>query len=462
MEIEVPSLLKMASAILISSCLKEDFTEEIATQDPTTKAKTINFKGLQVNHRFLTSEDELKLMAFDYQPKQLYNDLVHLAKNKSRAKGLNTITDTSIYLNKTIGEEIPSAAILLEATKKVIADFPFHKLEGFIETDVDTTKTIDIEMIKKDFSSLTEQQIKEKIKLIDEYYSKNLDYMVLNEIAKNKELYQVKKQLHNKSNDFVKQLCISAKIGLLYGVTRTAVAGSLANDQAIESSKNHFELLPESNSRRDAYRHSLVSALLAKYYWSVLPSKSWRVDFSKAIMDEQETGICGSDVNDLDAREMDYHNNAIGRDVWLSTATWDKLLGVNIGVSSASPSTLKDLLLNRVARGSVLIVKGNLEPNKLLSQYQYSITEVQSIIKSQIPVGKLVYFHGKIAPEYYTYKITTYITDCDPGLGPVLDGGDNGIIIGVDSEGNCIKEITITTKHSPIFITKDPTYDPFK
>jgi len=100
---------------------------------------------------------------------------------------------------------LPDAETILEGAKKVFDQFPYGKIKDELEEQsiegLDSIQLLEIqqieeleaekeaqenwEMIKKDFPTHTEDELKNNIDLIDEYYAQNIDYVVLNEIANN-------------------------------------------------------------------------------------------------------------------------------------------------------------------------------------------------------------------------------------------------------------------------------------
>ena len=71
------------------------------------------------------------------------------------------------------------------------------------------------------------------------------------------------------------------------------------------------------------------------HYFTV-SSKSPRLRFSEAISYAYED--CS--VNIADAREMDYHNNYIGRKLWDDNCGYRKLFGKRLGFRRPDISTL--------------------------------------------------------------------------------------------------------------------------
>ena len=212
-----------------------------------------------------------------------------------------------------------------------------------------------LEMIQEDFPTLTGEQISENIDIIDEYYSQNLDYEVLTDIAEDENTQaKIAARKNTAKRDWSRFWCIlgefqdpwhiitpivtTAFIGIPirsgeFSYIRTVISLYYAEGATDYSEKSSFAHLSSSNTQKDAYRHVLLSAFLAKYYYTV-SSKEKRLRFSEAIGNANET--CGD--NDEDAKYMDYHNNIIGRKLYDNTCSyktkkvlwWTVTYGLNV------------------------------------------------------------------------------------------------------------------------------------
>jgi hypothetical protein len=154
---------------------KEEFQSKSKTKNSKEKKK-IKYKGFTVNHKFLSSEDELKQKHTEKYLRKLFAKL----KKKHNKNSSKTTLDE---------EDLPEAHVIFEAAKVVINDFPYEKLEGFNTLAFEENSFADVDMIKVDFINFTEADIKTNEEIIDDYYSQNLDYQVLDEIARNPSLY---------------------------------------------------------------------------------------------------------------------------------------------------------------------------------------------------------------------------------------------------------------------------------
>lgn len=268
------------------------------------------------------------------------------------------------------------------------------------------------DMIKSDFSELSNKEIAENIDVIEEYYSKNFDYEVLKNISQNQSeiIQNLRRSEGNlasrslKSGDsegFYKRACVIAKAKLAgYGSTLDLVAMAIASKEAQDSSTSRFDAKEGGgqNDRQDAYRHILWSALLAQYSPSV-SSKKKPLKFSEFIGNENEN--CGDD-NPIDSKEMDLHNNRIGREIWNRLTRYRKSFGFTVGLRRASLSEIKSEVFDYVQQKSCMIVKfpGDKRPNSLIKNQVDNIIIVDRIRETDKSTA--VYFDGTIAPNYLT------------------------------------------------------------
>jgi len=288
------------------------------------------------------------------------------------------------------------------------------------------------QMIKNDFPTLSETQIEENIDLIDDYYSQNLDYVVLEEIAKNKDalaskvatkLNKISGNKDTRANKVAggKEGCVYAKIiSLKWGFARATYAMTLATTRASTSAGNYY---PDSygdyygyaggggsNTRGDAYRHILWNALLADYYYTV-SEKVKRVNFAKAVADSNEE--CNEE-NIEDSEAMDYHNNAIGRKIWYDNTSYRKTwFGWIYGLNTPSTSRIKDLVREAVDKKSCFIVKEKNStnfPNRLLKDSQ-TAAQIKTKITETSP-DTVVYFSGTIATGEVKRKYVADDSNC--------------------------------------------------
>lgn len=451
--------------MLLSNCQNTDFEEIIEEKNAQlNKLKTINFKGLTVNHRFKSSILELERKYTKTTLTTLFNKL-NIEKNHNDHKeeiGSN-------FNKKNIIEiELPSPEAILEAAKVVLHLFPYEEIEGYAPLYRSNKNVVDINMIKTDFPGLTENEIKNNSDIIDKYYSNNLDYMVLNEIVENPEIYKKyysKQNRHTKSSaeEWVFICTMSQAIANGYSYTKSVISYGLAGDQSTDSSVNHYPApVGSSDTREDAYRHILWNALLAQHYFTI-SAKAPRLGFAKLVTDARETAFCGT-INNTDTRAMDFHNNLIGRDLWDNGTRYLEAAGVTFGLIKSSISQIKTRAFNLVEEKSLYIVK----KHKSNNSYNYLETEVENIIL-QTNEKTPVYFISPIAPIKFVVSIELEYYDCEGGddfIPKQPEKGDvkikNNILYtrAPDENADCFREVFVYKKITPRFISKDVNYNP--
>ncbi|WP_347174073.1 DUF6973 domain-containing protein [Polaribacter uvawellassae] len=360
---------------------------------------------------------------------------------------------------------MPSPEALVEAAKVVLNQFPYEEIEGYATTNNPNPYSTNHEMIKNDFSDLSDSQLETNTTIIDDYYSDNLDYMVLNEIAINPQLYNHLGTNKYKQgvtigdvwNEIVVTTC-TLSFTYDYGLVRPAISYFLATPIAYFSAESKYPNLGGSNDRRDAYRHMLWSSLLAQYYFTI-SSKSKGFNFSKLVTDLREGSICGTG-NPIDGKAMDLHNNFIGRKIWSDGTDYLKVFGITIGLIKSSTSQYKIRIYNIVERESCYIVK----TNKDNSNFDYSKEEVYSIIQQE-NINTPVYFIDPIAPVSYVGSIELEYYECDDNEGDFIPKRrrktTNAFGIVPDETGDCFREIMVYTPVYPCYKTEDPNYNPY-
>lgn len=309
-------------------------------QDDTNKDKTtvadaptlINFKGLPVNHRFETPIEVLETNHTESNLKIMY----------SKAKRAIAKQTGNAY--KTGENELPSPEIIVAATNSVIDQFPY-------ENRNDENSSVDMEMIENDFPTLTSEEIANNIEIIDDYYSQNIDYVVMNEAAKLKNSTNKSSKIQKTASDVDNVICTLTKFQNPWNIvvpiatsfkfgtgefSYVLAAYSLYVSQADARTFAEQEYGTTSDNKGDAYKHLMWSSLLAHNYFTI-SSKSPRLRFSEAISYAYED--CS--VNKDDSREMDYHNNFIGRKLWDDNCGYRKIFGRPVGLRRPDISTLK-------------------------------------------------------------------------------------------------------------------------
>jgi hypothetical protein len=378
-------LLTMVLLGLLTFSCQDDMneTEQQEIVKETSQVDTsqlIDFKGLPVSHRFRTPIEELEI-EHDYSAlKTLYNK-----KRKSSA------------LKRGIAfkgeEELPDAEIIVEVAEKRLAEFPYG------ENDASEKN---LEMIQEDFPTLDGEQISENIDIIDYYYSQNLDYEVLIDVAEDDNIQaKITARKNTAKRDWGRFWCILRKFQSPWNLIVPVITGPLpirtgefsyirtlislyyANRAVSYSESSSFGNYAYGDTQRDAYRHILLSAFWAKYYYTV-SSKVKRLRFSEAIGNANED--CGE--NPDDSLYMDYHNNRIGRKLFDDNCSYrtKKILWwrVTYGLNVPYESTLKSKTESLVRSGVFINKEG-----EGLSEPQTQ----QRIINTDR--NKVVYFENK-------------------------------------------------------------------
>ncbi len=125
------------------------------------------------------------------------------------------------------------------------------------------------------------------------------------------------------------------------------------------------------------------------------------MDFAKKIADWHED--CG--CNEVDGKEMDYHNNAIGRQLFADNTTYETFLGATIGLNLPYSGTLKDKTFELVETESCFIKKKINENDDNDSGFSKE-EAVAEIFK--ISDQKPVYIKTPIALPTYIYVFSHY------------------------------------------------------
>lgn len=331
------NVLKIVGLVLFASFMgcKDEVMETVVEQGKQSAVKRIQFKGLEVNHRFASSVEDLRDKSYD--------DLLEFYK-KERVMYLKS---------KGISSKQQISDPTLEAIVKIVDE----NLTKFPYATENTSEEGKWRMIKEDFPTLGDKEIQDNIDVIEEYYYKNLDYLVFSELAKsnNNEL------LHRRGGYYGNLRCIRRRGAFNRGdgVSMALALNAFyhASKEAERFSKAAYPRMASGNTKRDAYRHIIWSALLCKYYRTI-SSKAPKLRFSKAIGDANE--VCGG--NRPDAKQMDYHNNAIGRSLYNRHTHYRKFLWMKVGLRSPSISKLKYETKKLVDRA--VLVKGTSEAQR--------------------------------------------------------------------------------------------------
>ncbi len=364
--------------------------------------------------------------------------------------------------------------MLVEAAKVVLNQFPYEEIEGYAVIYRPGKEFVDEEMIRDDFSSLSDSEIVANENIINDYYSDNLDYMVLDEIANNPGVYdaigaqnqRLGKNAVNLMPAWRVSCILSSALADGYGLVRPAISYGLASWYAekslVDSDDSYFKSLPRDDSRRDAYRHMLWNSLLAQYYFTI-SSKSRRLSFAELIANANESSICGS-TNNIDTREMDFHNNVIGRKIWSDNTGYRTIFGATIGLNRTSTSHLKGLALDKIEKEGLFIIKTHPSSHMNNKIYDYSSVETEALIL-QTDVNTPVYFVGPIAPVYETSLEQEYY-NCNEGTTAAKSKSKDIILFGkapIEDEeiGDCVRYVFVYTPIYQKYVTKDVNYNPY-
>ena len=425
-------LLFLIGVISFTSCEKEEFIEDPIVEIDTSKL--VNFKGLPVDHRFDTPIEDLEA---EHNLSYLKMMLNKMKQKVAVKKGIT---------HKSNSSDFPSSDEILEAAKEIMHLFPYQDILEQDEYETSGLGSIQIadleqqyqleqdllakgkwEMIKQDFPTLTEQEIYDNIEAIDQYYEQNLDYAVFNEIANNEDeiagrvAQRRAKKGANKNDDIYNAACILASFqspwnfvnplpsfipGGGFNYTLSAIALQIATNQARTTSNNYYTNIngipvDEGNTIRDAYKHLTWSALLAQHY-NAIASKHKRLKFSEAITYAYE--VC--EKNDVDSRQMDYHNNDIGRKIWKDNTHYIKFFGIIVGLNRPSVSRIKWLARQKLDYHSCFIVKIKSDDDDRFPENLLSENKIDEEIQSEILVHsslRPVYFIGPIAESRYEW-----------------------------------------------------------
>ena len=175
------------------------------------------------------------------------------------------------------------------------------------------------------------------------------------------------------------------------------------------------------NDRRDAFRHLIWNAYLAKNYVGILPIKAIKTTYARTVTDLYEwTG-----TNEPDSKEMDYHNNAIGRKIYKDNTRFAIFY-----LSEPSYARIENIALDYVNKRSCFLRKHTGEGEE--ANREYSSSEIKAQILNEND-NTVVYFKGPIAPPSYVPNGFEY-SSCDL-LSDVMDEQ------GIDDEAEALDYI---------------------
>ena len=248
---------------------------------------SVDFNGLKVNHNY-----NAPLEALYYEKEDL--QALYLSKLGGGLKSAN--------LEEL---EYPSLEEIAAVEEENLKQYP----------DFDEMADEDIEWIKKDFPTLTEQEIAENIEAISEYYIKNLQYDLIIDLTENRNIL--------KSASYYGGASCSREFWFLSTKPTAATQIKKAKEDAEKYTKDYD---PSGNhwlTKADAFRHGIWNVLIAKYYGSKKKSVGKGVDMARDFTNIHEDCNKGDGSADWDI-EMDLHNNLTGREYFRSVASIKK------------------------------------------------------------------------------------------------------------------------------------------
>ena len=362
-------LILILLGLVTYSCQNE---EDYAPEKQKTAIDTkdlVYFKGIPVSHRFKTNLVNLEKDASDkfnlvLKGKRIKNGISYAAKGF-----------------KTLNVEKFSKAV-----DKSFKYFPYQE-EGF-----------DMEMVKKDFPTLSEKQIATNLDEIDSYYSRNLNNMVASRYLLEYEDYgggnyynptppkKMPDIIDLKQDGEDTRACTLRELSIDWWDVRRYVAYHKAGAYATWNATISYPSIGKVNTKRDAFTHTLWNGLLANHYYT-MSSKKPRLDFDKDVADMNEN--CGE--NEQDSAEMDYHNNAIGRKIWDDDTTYQSFWGITYNIRNPSNSRLISLVKEKMNNIVYIYKNESFDKEKQEAQYLAEIERVYWLIK-KADKNKLVYF----------------------------------------------------------------------
>jgi hypothetical protein len=358
--------------LLIYSCQNEEGYSLEKQETAIDIANLVYFKGIPVNHRFKTSIVNLEKDASDK-----FNFIL---KEKRIKNGIN-------YARK--GVETLDVEKFSEAVDESFKYFPYQE-EGF-----------DLEMVKRDFPTLSEEQIAVNSEEIDSYYSRNLNDMVASRYV---DYDDNDDDWHGGGSNYnptppkmpaitdLKQAgedtaaCTLRELSIDWWDVKRYVAYYKAGAYATWNAALSYYSIGQTNTKRDSFRHTLWNGLLANHYYT-MSAKKPRLDFAKDVADMNEK--CGG--NEQDSAAMDYHNNAIGRKIWDDDTTYQSFWGITYNIRNPSNSRLISLVKEKMNNILYIYKNESFDKEKQEALYLAEIERVYWLIK-KADKNKLVYF----------------------------------------------------------------------
>ena len=254
-------------------------------------------------------------------------------------------------------------------------------------------------MVKRDFPTLSEEQIAVNSEEIDSYYSRNLNDMVASRYVDyddNDDDWHGGGSNYNptpprmpditdlKQGDEDTKDCTLRELSIDWWDVKRYVAYYKAGAYAKWGAALSYYSIGKANTTRDAFRHTFWNGLLANHYYT-MSAKKPRLDFAKDVADMNEK--CGG--NNQDSAAMDYHNNAIGRKIWDDDTTYQTFWGVTYNIRNPSNSRLISLVKEKM--NNIVYIHKNESFDEDTPEYLAEIERVYWLIK-KADKNKLIYF----------------------------------------------------------------------
>lgn len=355
--------------LLMYSCQNEEDYSPEKQETAIDTSKLVYFKGIPVSHRFKTN-----IVNLEKDESDKFNFVL---KEKRIKNGIN-------YTRK--GVETLDVEKFSDAVDESFKYFPYQE-EGF-----------DMEMVKKDFPTLSEEQIASNLEEIDSYYSRNLNDMVasryLVEFEEDEDYggggyYNPTPPKMPAITDLKQdgedtRACTLRELSIDWWDVRRYVAYHKAGAYAKWNAALSYYSIGQVNTKRDAFRHALWNGLLANHYYT-MSAKVPRLNFAKDVADMNEK--CGG--NNQDSAAMDYHNNAIGRKIWDDDTTYQSFWGITYNIRNPSNSRLISLVKEKM--NNILYIYKNENIKEDTPEYFAEIERVYWLIK-KADKNRLVYF----------------------------------------------------------------------
>lgn len=318
MNFYLKTLLPLCMLFLtISSCSKD---EESSSSAESNTSDTYEFKGITIANNYSNIPTE----ALEYDSV----DFIGLMNT-----GLKSSSSSDISLDA-----------LGSIDEENLTHYP----------DYDRLDSTDVEWIKKDFPTLTETEIYEKIDTIAEYYEQCLRYEMCVDISNYEDDSTVLTSSSISLKSYSTSNLSSEEKYFLILHPKAAVAINKATTNAASYAASYYST---DTGKKDAFRHCTWSTLIAKYYGYAKRYKSKGISMSKKFTNLHETSHW-DEAEDYD-HEMDYHNNAVGRNYYDDVAVQHKKkrLGIVIKrwVTSPSADTMAEYLYDLVENSGVKV-----------------------------------------------------------------------------------------------------------